>query len=386
MRTFLSILLLAFAIQAQAASIITATITVTNVPSAGNTITVNSDTRTNVSAVVLASKDILIGASIGASATNVFRQFANYPFTTLTLGFGSSNIIYLSGIVDQSLSVSVSGTWATVSTSPNTVTNMVTVRVPGAAHPTQSAATNMFSVLASDLSTYSTNSIGSTATILANYVNKTTAQTVSTKTFSDSILRTTEINGNSLSNNRIYFSMTNAGTRFFEPGNTASVWALGAGSNGFPSVWGVLYGADGTNFGFASPQTNITSTPENLLTYYDGDNRYARKSSMVNLSTLSTGNNAGVDAGTAINIRIASGPGGAFTINGITGGFAGRPVTFFNRTGFNMTFANDSGVDPVATNRIYTLTGADISTTGDGAVKVVYSISDLRWLVESIRD
>lgn len=386
MRTFISILLLALALPVQAASLITATITVTNVPSAGDTITVNSDTRTNVAAVVLASKDILIGADIGASATNAFRQFANYQFTTLSLSFSSSNIIYLAGIADQSVAVSFSGTWATVSLATNTLTSMVTVRVPGASHPTQSAATNMFSVLASDLSTYSTNSVGSTATILANYVNKTTAQTVATKTISDSILRTTEINGSSLSNNRVYFSMTNAGTRFFEPGNTASIWALGAGSNGFPSVWAVLYGADGTNFSFTSPQTNITATPENLVTYYDGDNRYAPKSSMVNLSTLATGNNAGVDAGTSVNIRIASGPGGAFTINGITGGFAGRPITFFNRTGFNMTFANDSGVDPVATNRIYTLTGADISTTGDGAIKVVYSVSDLRWLVESIRD
>lgn len=98
------------------------------------------------------------------------------------------------------------------------------------------------------------------------------------------------------------------------------------------------------------------------------------------VTSLANGNNAAVPVGTNIFVQV-SGPTGAFTINGIAGGRDGKWIVIVNRTGQNMTIANDSGTDPTAANRIYTMTGADRTTTGDGSCTLIYSATDSRWLV-----
>lgn len=103
------------------------------------------------------------------------------------------------------------------------------------------------------------------------------------------------------------------------------------------------------------------------------------------LDTLVNGNNAGVILPTAFT-RLTAGPTGAFSINGVAGGNDGRLVVIYNVTSQNMTIANDSGVDPVATNRIYTLTGSDYATTGSGAVTLIYDGTAARWILISARD
>lgn len=102
------------------------------------------------------------------------------------------------------------------------------------------------------------------------------------------------------------------------------------------------------------------------------------------ITSLANGNNAGVIVGTNIFIQV-SGPSGAFTINGIAGGRDGKWIIVLNRTGQNMTIANDSGTDPVAANRIYTLTGADVATTGDGCATLIYNATDSRWILTAIQ-
>jgi hypothetical protein len=65
------------------------------------------------------------------------------------------------------------------------------------------------------------------------------------------------------------------------------------------------------------------------------------------------------------------------------GGGPAKLVKILNRTGFAMTIAHDSGVDPTAANRIYSNTDADQATTGNGAVELIYSASASRWMVMS---
>lgn len=98
------------------------------------------------------------------------------------------------------------------------------------------------------------------------------------------------------------------------------------------------------------------------------------------VGSLANGNNAAVPVGTNVFVQV-SGPTGAFTINGIAGGRDGKWIVIVNRTGQNMTIANDSGTDPTAANRIYTMTGADRTTTGDGSSMLIYSATDSRWIV-----
>ncbi len=101
------------------------------------------------------------------------------------------------------------------------------------------------------------------------------------------------------------------------------------------------------------------------------------------LSSLANGNNAGVIVGTNVFVEV-SGPSGAFVINGIAGGRDGKFIIILNQTTQNMTIAHDSGTDPVAANRIYTMTAADRATTGNGAAMLIYSGAASRWILISL--
>lgn len=69
----------------------------------------------------------------------------------------------------------------------------------------------------------------------------------------------------------------------------------------------------------------------------------------------------------------------ATTIQGITAGVDGQRLTIVNLTGQNMTISNENG-SASAANRITTLTGADITTTADGAAELVYDTGSSRWI------
>lgn len=95
------------------------------------------------------------------------------------------------------------------------------------------------------------------------------------------------------------------------------------------------------------------------------------------------GANNNVSLASASFIRI-SGPTGAFSLTGMSGGLDGRVLVLFNSTVHNMTIANESG-SSVANNRVITGTGADIVTSGQGAITLLYSINDHRWIVTSLQ-
>jgi hypothetical protein len=123
--------------------------------------------------------------------------------------------------------------------------------------------------------------------------------------------------------------------------------------------------------------TNLVST--NAL--FTGTNAFSAFATTETVnSSLANGPNVAVNFGTASFVTLLAGPTGAFTIGGLVGGYSGATITIFNHTGQNMTIANDN-TDPTAANRILTLTGADMPTTGDGAVTLKYSASASRWIV-----
>jgi trimeric autotransporter adhesin len=98
------------------------------------------------------------------------------------------------------------------------------------------------------------------------------------------------------------------------------------------------------------------------------------------LTTLANGNNAGIIVGTNVFVEL-SGPSGVFTINGIAGGSDGKFLILLNRTGQNLTIAHDSGVDATPANRIYCLTGADKTVTGNSAALLIYNGNVSRWIL-----
>jgi predicted phosphoadenosine phosphosulfate sulfurtransferase len=76
-----------------------------------------------------------------------------------------------------------------------------------------------------------------------------------------------------------------------------------------------------------------------------------------------------------------TGPTDVFTISGLAasgGNEDGRVIRLYNSVGFAMTIANDA--TSTAANRILTLTGADVTTTTQGLITLVYSTTASRWI------
>jgi hypothetical protein len=104
-------------------------------------------------------------------------------------------------------------------------------------------------------------------------------------------------------------------------------------------------------------------------------------------------NNLVIPATTFFRISAPTAP---FSITGILTGNAiynatptlvysaldGQQVVLYNATTYAMTIANQSA-SSTEPNRIITNTGADIVTTGSGAVTLIYSKADARWVVIS---
>ncbi len=131
---------------------------------------------------------------------------------------------------------------------------------------------------------------------------------------------------------------------------------------------------------FGEAVTNLLLTGQNKLPA-GADVSFGRYS----LSTLANGINQDIIVGTNVFVEV-SGPTGAFSIEGIAGGRDGKFLIVLNRTGQNMTIATEGGAtgnDPVAANRIISLSGADRVTTGDGAALLIYSSAASRWMLIS---
>lgn len=145
------------------------------------------------------------------------------------------------------------------------------------------------------------------------------------------------------------------------------------------SVGGDSRFAGGGTFGGAL--TNITATGTNKFPA-GADISFGRYA----ISSLVDGtNNAAVPVGTNVFVEV-SGPSATFGICGLNGApnRDGKLIILLNQTGYDMTLAHQSGVEPTAANRIISLTGADQTTTGNGAATLIYSATASRWIILNI--
>jgi hypothetical protein len=379
MKRFFVFLFACFALSASAASRVTVTLTITNNPVGHDTFVVNAKTITWTNATSGGpSTLVLLGANIGASQTNLFRQLASYPLSgPVDIARSSSNIITIKGAIDQAMSASMAGTWGTISYSTQTISQMNVIRVPMSGEEAV-PQTNNPTKLAQDLGTYSQAAFAAGTTLVENMVQTTGAQTVAgVKTFSNDVV----VEGNLV--------LTNNGptARFYDMDGATDekVTFIAVGEFGMSfdfykddlsDVQTAFYiardGMTPTSVEFISPVSTAGLTVA-------GTNHFTR----LNHTTLAAGNNAGVDFGNTTFVKIKPGPAGVFAICGIDGGYNGRELRLYNATGQAMTIANDSGVEPVPANRIYTNTGSDRATTGNGFVVLLYDSEDSRWVVQS---
>ena len=146
-----------------------------------------------------------------------------------------------------------------------------------------------------------------------------------------------------------------------------------------------------TSNSFATPVNGTTIDPTDAASTW-ADIVVGLNSSPVNASyigntiqpwvslTCANGANTDLALPSGTNFYI-TGPTGIFTISGLaaSGGNAdGRMIRLYNSVAFALTIAND--ITSAAANRFLTLTGADVTTTTQGAFTFVYSSTASRWI------
>ncbi len=138
----------------------------------------------------------------------------------------------------------------------------------------------------------------------------------------------------------------------------------------------LLYAADGDLI--VEGKVGIGTITPNTKADIDGDIALR-----VGTFTAINGSNNNINIGGESFIRI-TGPTAAFSITGIAGGVDGKVVILYNATTYNMTVANEN-INSTATNKITTLTGSGVVTTGVGAITLIYDSTASRWIVTSVR-
>ena len=124
--------------------------------------------------------------------------------------------------------------------------------------------------------------------------------------------------------------------------------------------------------------TNTTLYLTNKVTGHFG---YTR----ANQTTMTSGNNAGVDFGDTTFAKITASTGAAATLCGIANGWNGRHLIVWNSTGYYMYISHNSGVEPTSSNRIYTPGSASITVSSPGSAEFIYDSDSSKWLLINYR-
>ena len=485
MRKLIALLLFSGLVSLPAADLVKVSITITNTPSAAETLIVNGSTRTWVASVSTPASEILIGSDEIDSNDNLLEQLASTLFTSqMSLSELNPTNTTITFLPTATVTSSVTGTWATLAQTTNTTTTATVIRVPQTVEAS-AVRTNAMTLLVTGLEDYAQNLFSQSAGLLAEYVSLEGSQSVSNKavyasTFDDPITTNLVNNGNAISS-----PGTGTSSEQFGTGADASGWgslsvgfgasspdivsvAIGTGANAtnYAAVaFGYLASAHGgasMSIGNAALTQNTNSIAIGAAAQSSYDNAIAIGNAVTTTAadqirlggsshdvvipgtltvtlgmtnstlggitmtdfsdgvwtdggatnlvvtnmtshealemvgdiaynkadhtSLATGNNAGIDFGEVVFAKIASGPAGAFTINGIANGRDGKMYIVYNDSGQNMTIANESGVEGTAANRLVTMTGADVVTTGDSAMTIIYDSTQSRWIVVNTED
>ena len=432
-----------YAFYASAVDKITLTVTVTNTPADGNTFTLNSDVRTWADGVVDPGAQIAVGASIGAATTNMFLQIASNPFSRVTPAWLATNQIELIGAVDLAMVGSLSGSWGTLSYTTQTVTRLTSLRVPMSGLP-NSIRTNDATQIITGLNSYAQNQFVSS--LLPDEID---ASTLNVSTASSAASPAIEFDtGTGLYTTGgtpgVYFSVTSSQVAQIDAGSIiqgattakaeisastpsgtvpsllprASYSTTGIGASATDTLTLIAGGVAGVDIGSTNVIINTwldvtsgridgatitnstiqgstltTGTYSGTIGLLSSGNIYGTSvSNTVHIgkiilnttdSTSLVNSNSDVNFGDVNTVVIRSGPSASFTINSIVGAEDGRLLKLINKTGHNMNLSDLTGT---TTNQIDTFNGGGHTTTGNGAVELMYDGTDLKWLLISIKD
>jgi len=258
---------------------ISGTLTVTNVPSAGDTVQVNSSAvRYWVAALGVPSTNIVIGADEGYSATNLLAHTGLYPWGGgVWTSQSDTNVLQFTALPGESMTISLGGTWGSLVMSTQSVVSTKGVVVPFSAISGASVRTNIADQLTSDLEDYSTVSFSTGTTLLSRYLDLSTSQTLSgakAMTNFDSSFAGTILDGSTLAKTDIDYATNAVGIHFYDD-TPARRFAIAPNPDGHPSIYNI---ASDESSGLAGTPANYTPADETILNALIGDYRYGQLS------------------------------------------------------------------------------------------------------------
>jgi len=277
--TLLCALALASLTVSATTSRVSGTLTVTNVPSAGDTIQVNSSAvRYWVAALGVPSTNIVIGSDEGYCATNVLAHAGLYPWGGgVWTAQSDTNVLQFTALPGEALTITVGGTWGSLVMSTQSVVTTKGVVVPFSAISGVSVRTNIADQLTSDLEDYSNVSFSTGTTLLSQYLDLSTSQTVSGAkgiTNVASSFAGTILDGSTLAKTDIDYATNAVGIHFYDD-TPARRFAIAPNPDGHPSIYNI---ASSEASGLAGIPANYTPNDETILNALIGDYRYGQLS------------------------------------------------------------------------------------------------------------
>lgn len=149
-----------------AMSVSIATVTFTNAPADGDTVTINGSVRTFRASVGAPATEVAIGGTTNITAQNYATQLGTYPYTSISAHL-SGGTVYLVGAANTAITASLSGSWGIVGVNTQPLTNYATI-LPFTMYPPGQRAF-MGNLLVDAISTYPTNKISATALSMGNF-------------------------------------------------------------------------------------------------------------------------------------------------------------------------------------------------------------------------
>ena len=162
-------------------------------------------------------------------------------------------------------------------------------------------------------------------------------------------------------------------------GGTGTVTAFTQGAVPFAGASGV-YSQDPTNLWWDATNHRFglgTNSPNLLL---DINGPYASRGAAI--TNLVNGLNSNITLPASSYVRL-SGPTGAYSVGGFTGGTDGRQLAIYNTINQTLTLKNEDNLSTAA-NRIKTLTGADVVLASGltSSALFTYDATDQRWIYQ----
>ena len=443
MKKLITILLLASALIASAVEYrLGFTITVTNAPTEGDSLTINGIARTATNGTQSALA-FTVGADAGSSATNLFLQLTAYQPSGLNVTFEGTNVVKLRvRNKNTALTVTSSGLWATLTLNSNTVYDSIPAAIPLSNETVETNKAYIANGFVIGINDYATNAFATNAAALTNYVTMVGVQTVSNKTLANAT-----VDGSVITNSGVY-SRAGAVTNWsivtpiittpVISGATASGLILSstvnAGQNSITNVNQIIFTSpDGSfsgslelqdtgDFAFEGANGAVTYAAANFAsenyvgTHFlgngyaglgnlpsnpNGTNLYLYSigltDSMQTNSTTAGSNTFGgsiayprADITTIANGNNSGIDPGANTfiklsgntaianIAGFVGGRDGRGLIVKNASAYNIVLLSESGLDAAATNRFST---AEYTIAAGDLVPIIYDSAESRWNV-----